>query len=171
MATTEAAKKRRPSSIRATIARAGTRLALPFVLALGSSAACTEPETPSVTIRLSAERSVTVRVEIADSPEERTLGLMYRTALEPGAGMLFLFPDERERSFWMKNTPLPLDIVFLSSAGVIVGIAERTTPFSLDPIPSGAPARRVLEVEAGFVAEHGVRVGQEASYQGVPDRP
>jgi uncharacterized protein len=171
MAITEASRRRPSASIGATLARAVPRLAPLVLLALVSSAACTEPETPSVTIHLSPERSVTVRVEIADSPEERALGLMYRTSLEPDAGMLFLFPDESERSFWMKNTPLPLDIVFLSSAGVIVGIAERTTPFSLDPIPSGAPARRVLEVAAGFVAQHGLRVGQTASYRGVPDQP
>lgn len=163
-------KARRPSAlaIRSSFGKARLSSVLVAVLALGAGPACTEPEAPSVTIHLSAEKSVTVPVEIADSPEERTLGLMYRTSLEPGSGMLFLFPDERERSFWMKNTPLPLDIVFLSAAGEIAGIAERTKPFSLDPIPSGAPALRVLEVEAGFVARHGLRVGQQVTYRGVP---
>ncbi len=76
------------------------------------------------------------------------------------AGMLFIFPDEAPRSFWMKNTPLPLDIVFIGADRRIVSIAAGTKPYSTERIPSGAPAMFVLEVNAGFCERHGIEAGQ-----------
>ena len=139
-------------------------------LSIGLALACTDPAAPSVSID-TGEKTVRVTVEIADEPEERTLGLMYRTDLAPDEGMLFLFPEERERSFWMKNTPTSLDILYVSTDGEIVGIAEHTKPYSVDPIPSGAPSERVLEVPAGFVERHGVAVGDRITYHAVPESP
>lgn len=144
--------------------RVGSRLAS---LALLLLAACTE-QGPSVLIHKANGGEIAVQVEIADDDAERARGLMYRTELAPQDGMLFLFPDEQPRSFWMKNTPLPLDIVYVSSDGKIVSIAKRTKPFSLDSIPSGAPAESVLEVNAGFADEHGVAVGDRIEVRGMP---
>ena len=73
--------------------------------------------------------------------------------------MLFVFADERERGFWMKNTPLPLDIVYIDSSSRIVSIAENTTPYSTKTIASRGPARYVLEVNGGFCREHGIVAG------------
>lgn len=98
-------------------------------------------------------------VEIADDPAERSQGLMFRETLADNAGMLFLYPEPQEVEFWMKNTPLSLDIVFVRADGSIARIAERTTPFSTDMIPSGEEVRAVLEVKGGLMRQLGVGVG------------
>jgi uncharacterized protein len=98
-------------------------------------------------------------VEVADDATERSEGLMYRESLADNAGMLFLYPETRQVEFWMKNTPLSLDIVFVREDGTIARIAENTTPMSQDLIPSGEPVRAVLEVKAGTMHQLGVTVG------------
>jgi uncharacterized protein len=98
-------------------------------------------------------------VEVADDPSERAEGLMYRESLADNAGMLFLYPKPQPVEFWMKNTPLSLDIVFVRADGTIARIAESTTPMSEDMIPSGEPVRAVLEVKAGTMRQLGVAVG------------
>ena len=98
-------------------------------------------------------------VEIARSPDERSRGLMHRADLPADRAMLFIFDDEGPRAFWMHNTPLPLDIVYADGEGAVVSIAADTTPFSRTSIPSGAPARYVLEVHAGTAARLGISVG------------
>jgi uncharacterized membrane protein (UPF0127 family) len=103
--------------------------------------------------------SVRVSVELATTPQEQARGLMWRERLEPDHGMLFVFEEEEPMSFWMKNTPLPLDIIYMDRNGVVVSIARDTTPFSTASIPSHVPAKYVLEVAAGFSYRHGVEVG------------
>ncbi len=98
-------------------------------------------------------------VEVAATEAERAMGLMYREEMAADHGMLFIFEGESERFFWMKNTPLPLDIIYISSAGEIVSIAADTTPFSEKVIPSGAPAEFVLELNAGTAEKLGIHVG------------
>lgn len=98
-------------------------------------------------------------VEVADDPTERAEGLMYRETMADNAGMLFLYPAPQNVQFWMKNTPMSLDIVFIRADGTIARIAERTTPFSEDMIPSGEKVSAVLEVKAGMMHQLGVRVG------------
>lgn len=101
-----------------------------------------------------------VSVELADSNEERALGLMYRESLAPDAGMLFAYTSDATESFWMKNTLISLDIIFIASDLKIVSIARETTPLSLDPIAASAPYRYVLEVRAGYAAAHQIESGQ-----------
>ena len=98
-------------------------------------------------------------VEVADDPSERADGLMYRETMADNAGMLFLYPAPQLVQFWMKNTPMSLDIAFVRADGTIARIAERTTPFSEDMIPSGEKVVAVLEVKAGMMHQLGVRVG------------
>ncbi|HEX6121198.1 MAG TPA: DUF192 domain-containing protein [Dongiaceae bacterium] len=98
-------------------------------------------------------------VEIADDEAERAEGLMYRQTLADNAGMLFLYPSPRAVQFWMKNTLLPLDIVFVRADGTIARIAADTTPLSEDLIPSGEPVLAVLEVKAGTMRELGIAAG------------
>ena len=88
-------------------------------------------------------------VEIADDPIERAEGLMGREDIKPGQGMLFVFDDEYPRSFWMKNTPLSLDILFFDAEGRWVSSQLSTTPFSTKSLPSGLPAQYALEILAG----------------------
>ena len=87
------------------------------------------------------------------------MGLMYRDALPDGSGMLFVFPEAAVQSFWMRNTKIPLDIVYVAADGRIARIARRTTPFSERPLPSGEPVRFVLEVPGGFTEQHRVDEG------------
>lgn len=99
-----------------------------------------------------------VSVEIADEPSERSRGLMYRDTLGADDGMLFVYPDAAERSFWMHNTRIPLSIAYLDPEGRVVHLADMT-PLSDTSVPSGAPAMYALEVNAGWFARHGVHVG------------
>ena len=94
------------------------------------------------------------------------MGLMFRTALAPDAGMLFLYPTPRETSFWMQNTYLPLDMLFIDEDGVIRHIAERTVPLSTTPVPSNGPVRAVLEVNGGTSDRLGIAVGDRVSWPG-----
>ena len=98
-------------------------------------------------------------VEIADDAAERAEGLMYRRSLADNAGMLFLYPSPQPVEFWMKNTLLSLDIVFVRADGTIARIAADATPLSEDLIPSGEPVMAVLEVKAGTMRELGVAAG------------
>lgn len=99
-------------------------------------------------------------VEIADEPAERSRGMMGRRELCDTCGMLFIWPDEQVRSFWMKNTPLPLDMIFLNSRGEVVSVIADTEPFrERPPYVARRPARFVLETKAGYAAAHGVREG------------
>jgi uncharacterized protein len=99
-------------------------------------------------------------VEIADEPEERSRGLMHRTDFATDRAMLFDFGEERLVGMWMKNTPLPLDMVFADEDGVITGIVAGTVPQSLDTISSPGPARYVLEINAGQGALLGIEAGE-----------
>jgi uncharacterized membrane protein (UPF0127 family) len=103
-------------------------------------------------------------VEIADDASERAEGLMYRETMADNAGMLFLYSAPQPVQFWMKNTPMSLDIVFVRADGTIARIAERTTPFSEDMIPSGEKVSAVLEVKAGMMHQLGVRVGDRLKH-------
>ncbi len=103
-------------------------------------------------------------VEVADDPAERAEGLMYREAMADNAGMLFLYPAPQPVQFWMKNTPMSLDLVFVRADGTIARIAANTTPFSEDMIPSGEKVSAVLEVKAGMMHQLGVRVGDRLKH-------
>ncbi|PWB83886.1 MAG: hypothetical protein C3F11_04325 [Methylocystaceae bacterium] len=100
-----------------------------------------------------------LRVEMARTSKEREKGLMFRTSLAPDAGMLFDFHSEQTILMWMKNTPLSLDMIFVSSAGRVVSVAQETAPFSERVISSGAPASAVIEVNAGTARRLSVAVG------------
>jgi uncharacterized membrane protein (UPF0127 family) len=121
----------------------------------------------AVVLQPKTGRPVTVYVEVADTPDAQARGLMYRTQLAPDGGMVFLFDRERNQSFWMKNTPLPLDMIFISTSGRIVGIHADAKPFSLEPIGVGAASRVVLEVNAGFAAAHGLAPGDAVTYRNI----
>ena len=125
--------------------------------------ACTS--SPKVTIHTSSGNEISITVEVADTPEKRRLGLMYRQDLKEDEGMLFLFPKEEPLTFWMKNTPLSLDIIFINRARQIVSILKEATPYSKKPLPSGQPAQFVLEVLAGFCQRRGVEVGDRVEFQ------
>jgi len=107
---------------------------------------------------------VDYRVEIADDEVERQHGLMYRTAMPDGHGMLFIFERAKPQSFWMHNTYMPLDIIYIGADGRIVSIVQGR-PFDDRPLPSGAPALGVLEIYAGKAAEQGINVGDRVHHR------
>lgn len=102
-----------------------------------------------------------ISVELALQDDHRSRGLMYRTAMSDEAGMLFSWPDERVRSFWMKNTCIPLDMLFIARDGTIVGILEQVPTLNQAPRSIPCPAAHVLEVNAGWTRTRGVRAGQK----------
>jgi uncharacterized membrane protein (UPF0127 family) len=108
---------------------------------------------------------VSLDIEIADDDYSRERGLMYRTWLPEQAGMFFIFNKEEYRSFWMKNTRLSLDILFIDATGKINTIHAYTIPYAEASLPSKAPARYVLEVNAGFCDNHGIREGMQVSWE------
>jgi uncharacterized protein len=103
-------------------------------------------------------------VEVMRSGPELEHGLMFRRFLPPDRGMLFDFKTEKPVMMWMKNTYLPLDMIFIAKSGRVSGIAENTEPMSEKIIPSGAPAYGVLEVNAGTAAKIGLKVGDEVRH-------
>jgi len=106
----------------------------------------------------------TIDIEVADDDAEREQGLMYRDSMAENAGMLFLMGIEELQAFWMKNTILPLDIMFVDSERRIVSIHQNCKPYSLDQIQSGKPAIFVVEVNAGYTEKQGIKVGDLISF-------
>ena len=120
-------------------------------------------ETGNLTID-TGEQTHAFSIEIADEPEEISFGLMERESLDPDAGMLFDFGNPREPSMWMKNTLIPLDMLFVSSDGTIQMIARNTVPGSLRTISPGMPVKGVLEINGGRAAELGIEPGDTVNH-------
>ena len=145
---------------------------------MSSAAACT-PSTPAqaplpersaagleqvpLTIR-SASGVHRFTVEVARSPEEQAKGLMHRESLAPDRGMLFPYDPPQSASFWMKNTLIPLDMIFIRPDGRIARIGENTVPLSLEPVPSLEPVAAVLEIAGGRSAELRIVPGDRVSW-------
>jgi uncharacterized membrane protein (UPF0127 family) len=103
-------------------------------------------------------------IELADTPGARSRGLMFRESMPADHGMLFDFQTEQPVAFWMKNTPLPLDMVFIDGTGTVVQVAADTTPHSEASIPSRRPVRAVLELNAGTAARLGIGPGAKVRH-------
>ncbi len=123
------------------------------------------PEGTVTFFRATGEPITRIAVEIAATDSARQRGLMERKTLPEKAGMLFLMDREEVQSFWMYNTPLPLDILFVNDSLEIVTVAARTQSFSQQQITSAAPARFVVEVRAGFAERYGVGVGDRIAWR------
>lgn len=133
--------------------------------ALVAGLACTGTE-PAAVVH-TARGPVTVSLEVAATPAAQQRGLMYRTALADDHGMLFVFPDARPHDFWMKNTLIPLDMIFIAADGRVVGIRAETPPLSTAPIGVAEPSRWVLEVPGGYAARRGIAAGDTVELRGV----
>lgn len=138
------------------------RLFLLLCLLLGVAAAQAAEMTPLVVETAGGPRRF--QVEIADTPDAITRGLMFRESLPATGGMLFQFSDLRPRAFWMRNTLIPLDIIFIDGAGIIRRIHPNARPLDLTSIPSGGPAAAVLEINGGHARLAGIREGDRVRH-------
>lgn len=129
------------------------------------------PPAPTVVLLTDGRSEVRVRVEIARTPEERARGLMWRQHLAPDAGMLFLFDADEIHTFWMKNTLIPLDMIFIRSDLTVAGVVENAEPKTLSSRHIDEPSRHVLEVNGGFAAAHGIRAGTRVRFENIPEVP
>jgi uncharacterized membrane protein (UPF0127 family) len=149
----------------------GRRAALGAALlavACASRSSSSDPARPArVIVQTAAGARHAVTVEVARTPEAHARGLMWREQLGPDAGMLFVFERSEPRSFWMKNTLIPLDMLFADDTGRIVGIVARAEPRTLTGRAVEAPSRYVLEVNGGWAAAHGVAPGDTLIFENV----
>ncbi len=122
---------------------------------------------PKVTVSTQGNRQVVFQVEVADTPAKRAMGLQYRRELGDDHGMIFLFAGESPQTFWMKNTPIPLDMIFIDRQRKIVGIVAETVPFSLDPRSVGIPSQYVLEIKGGLAKQLGIQTGDAVRFDGI----
>ncbi len=124
------------------------------------------PEVGSGTVAFpDAPGNPRIHVELALTTDAKTRGLMYRTELEDDQGMLFSWPRARPRSFWMKNTCIPLDMLFIDDENYIAGILENVPTLNLAARSVHCPAAHVLEVNAGWTRKHGVFAGQKVEIE------
>jgi uncharacterized membrane protein (UPF0127 family) len=139
------------------------------ILAAGLAIALAAPLGPCrpTVSAATARGDVAILVEVADTPAKRQRGLMLRTSLAPKTGMWFIFSNEKVRRFWMRNTLIPLDIIYVSAAGLVVSIIRRATPESDRSLPSEKPALYVLELAGGEARRLGIEVGNKLSVCGV----
>ncbi len=103
-------------------------------------------------------------VEVARSPQEQEMGLMNRQSLAPDRGMIFPYDPPQPAAFWMRNTLIPLDMIFIRADGRIARIAANTVPLSLEPVPAGELVAAVLEIAGGRSAELGIRAGDRVDW-------
>ena len=153
------------------LASAGAALLLAAACAPRPAAAPAATPAPRVVVVTAAGARLPVTVELARSDEERTRGLMYRRELAPEAGMLFFFSESEERAFWMKNTLIPLDMIWVDEQQRVVAIRE-AVPCTADPCPNydpGAVAAYVVELNRGTAKRHGLAVGAKLVFRGIPE--
>ena len=132
-----------------------------------------QPELPKeklVIVGRSGEQHA-FNVEVAKTPDQQTVGLMFRTAVAPDGGMLFDWGSPRESQMWMRNTLVPLDMVFINADGTIRSIAENTVPQSMAIIDSRGPVRATLELAGGTTERLDIRVGDKVLSQALGNAP
>jgi uncharacterized membrane protein (UPF0127 family) len=122
---------------------------------------------PATVVVDTGARKVTFHVELARTEPEREKGLMFRDRLAPDAGMLFLFERPSVQTFWMKNTLIPLDMVFIAPDQSVVGVVANAQPLTLTARTVGEPSQYVLEIGGGLAARLGIRAGERVEFHGV----
>jgi uncharacterized membrane protein (UPF0127 family) len=133
------------------------------------AAAPTQAPAPSGP-RITMPSGAVYRLELALTPEDQAQGLMYRESLPPRAGMLFVFDQPAPHHFWMKNTMIPLDMIWMDEAGKVTFVSADTPPCKADPCPTygpDGPAKQVLEIPGGKAKEEKVEVGSVLKIEGV----
>jgi uncharacterized membrane protein (UPF0127 family) len=150
------------------VARIARLAALVAAVACASKPSEPPARPPPRVVVETASGAHAVRVEVVRSDEDRARGLMNRTRLDGDAGMLFVFEESDDHSFWMKNTFIPLDMIFVDEGGRVAGVVERAEPLTLQSRTIGKPSRFVLEVNGGWASAHGVHAGDRVRFENVP---
>jgi uncharacterized membrane protein (UPF0127 family) len=136
------------------------------IFAFSLRAAEPAPSLPVVQVQIETQKGlISLSLEVAATPQTRARGLMQRTTIGPEDGMLFVFADATPQSFWMKNTWIPLDIIFFDGEGYVLRVAENVPPNRLDPIPSGGATGNVIELAAGRAKALGITEGDRLIYE------
>ena len=157
---------------------ASLAVALVFATGCRDGAPTDAPARPSIPFRLDGSlrfvradgTPVTgISIEIAATDSTIRRGLMERDSIPAQVGMLFLMPRAEPQTFWMANTPRSLDIIFVGPDSVVVSVAKYTTPYSSQGVPSGAPAKYVVETAAGFADRHGITAGDRIRWTRNPN--
>ncbi|WP_026438691.1 DUF192 domain-containing protein [Acidocella facilis] len=122
-----------------------------------------QPKLPTqpLQIKTAAGKVFNFTVEIPKTQQQQDTGEMFRTDIPADSGMLFIWPQPQSTAMWMKNCPVPEDMVFIGADGKIVSIAEMTVPYSLKPIAPPAPVKAVLELQGGLTAKDDINVGDQ----------
>lgn len=147
------------------------RLAAALALMLASGAAATSVSAAcradTVTLRGDFGKA-RFRVDVADDPAERSQGLMYVEEMPASQGMLFVYPQPQPASFWMRNTLIPLDMLFMDESGTVTRVHENAQPLDETPIPGGREVLAVLEINGGMAASMGIAEGAELQHPALP---
>jgi hypothetical protein len=142
-----------------------------FALSTAAASAASACDPDKIEI-LTGQGSRTFSIEIADDPDEQARGLMFRPALPADAGMLFVYDRRRPANFWMRNTMIPLDMIFIDDTGRVESIAERTDPYSEQVSSSKGDVRAVLEINGGLSRALGIGPGDQVihpAFETAPD--
>jgi uncharacterized protein len=143
--------------------------ALPACKSGGQKAGATSAPDSATSVTIdTGDRRVSFRVEVAVTPEEHARGLMYRSTLATDAGMIFVFDEPSVQRFWMKNTLIPLDMIFIGKDRKIVGIVEDAAPETETERMVGVPSQYVLEIGGGLSARLGIHAGEPVEFQNIP---
>jgi len=133
----------------------------------GSTPVPTASASRAMVVFETAKGEVLIKVEVVDQEEARNRGLMHRRTLPPDEGMLFLFPEETVHSFWMRNTYLALDMIFINGRLEVVGVVENATPLTDTPRLVWKPSRYAVEVNSHLARVTGIREGTKVRFEGV----
>lgn len=126
---------------------------------------------PAIVLHTRGGQRVPVQVEVARTDAQRMRGLMFRREMAESAGMIFLFPGESHQTFWMRNTLIPLDMIFIKADRTILGIYRNAVPETDDPRDVPGESQYVLEVNGGFCQRHNVNAGDRAEFVDIPPAP
>ena len=131
--------------------------------ALSAKSKAVQFEASDLTFHL-AERDLKVQVEVARTGAARAQGLMHRKSLKPHHGMVFLFEEEEHQSFWMKNTLISLDIMFVNRSGTIIGIVHNAEPMTTTPRNVPGISQFVIEMTGGYARQYGIQKGTQVTF-------
>ena len=141
---------------------------LPVVLALWGLPALAACRPDQLELRTPSGATLRFSVEVADDPDERARGLMFREAMPTASGMFFVFPEPKQAHFWMKNTPLTLDIIFADVTGTVTRVQQNAVPFSEAFIDGGPGVAHVLEINGGLAGPMGIAPGAVMRHPAIP---